>query len=702
MKLKTKLMGVVVGVVVFILLCSTAAVYLLLGKQYREAAQDNFINTANVIKDDLLSRTAKQAKDSDYMARSTKMGELIKFIRDFSGGDQFSITRDTYHRTVASLVQTLSAGGLWQMAVYDSSGAVLAYAETDENGQVRAGFRYQNPDEKYAIAPIPEGAAINTIEFLTEAGMPLENISNRLQGALPDAPNAFFNLVGGVVCMENRMPIMGNAYNTTTDQMESVQVGLLVSRSRLTAAFAERIAGLTKVEVNLFLPDGRSAVGTLAGYTRHILENKEGARAADLWENQSLVFNEAEVAGTDYYQASLPLFHGAKAVAWFSIATSKASVAANTRHMVVMLALVFLVCLLVAMPFVYLIAASFGRGVNTVVDGLRDIAEGEGDLTRRLKITTRDELGDLAHWFNSFIENLQRIIKSIAGNADQLSTASADLTGLSEAMAASAQAVSSESETTTAHADSVNDNITSIAAAMEQSSLNLGSVASATEEMTATLNNIARNTGQAAEISAEAVNQARDATDLVEVLEKAALDISKVTETITEISEQTNLLALNATIEAARAGEAGKGFAVVANEIKELARQTATATGEIKTKIDGIQNTTNGTISGIEKITGIINRVNEVVATIATAVEEQSGTATEIAGNVSQASSGIQEVNSKVAESTASVDQVARNLGRMNQVSAEMSRQSRQVNDNTVALSSLADHLKELVGRFKL
>lgn len=93
---------------------------------------------------------------------------------------------------------------------------------------------------------------------------------------------------------------------------------------------------------------------------------------------------------------------------------------------------------------------------------------------------------------------------------------------------------------------------------------------------------------------------------------------------ITEISEQTNLLALNATIEAARAGEAGKGFAVVANEIKELARQTADATSEIKEQIEGIQGSTSGTVSEIDEILKVINDVNEIVSNIATAVEEQS------------------------------------------------------------------------------
>ena len=702
MKLKTKLMGIVLIVVLFIMTCSTVVVYLLLGRQYRAAAQDSFVNTADIIKDDLSRQMAKMARDSDDLVRSTKMGEQIKFINDFFDGDQFSITKGAYHRTVASLVQAVSAGGLWQMVVYDGKGAILVYAEAGEENQVQTGFRYKDPDERYALGVVPKGAAIDTIEFQPGPRMPLDSISLRLQGNLPQAPRSFFNFVADAVCMENQIPIMGNVYNKTTEQIESKVVGVLVSRILFTSAFAERIAGLTKLAVNLFRSDGQLLAGTLAVYTKHALEGREGAKAADLWKNQTLMFNEFNADGKGYFQASLPLFNEAQLIAWFSIAASKSSVAANTRRMVVMQSLVFLICLGVAMPFVYILARSFGRMVNSVVEGLRDIAEGEGDLTRRLEITTQDELGDLAHWFNTFIENLQGIVRNIAGNAERLSSSSSDLTGLSKGMISSAEAVSSESETTAAHAGAVNNNISSIAAAMEESSVNLTTVASATEEMTATINDIARNTGQAAEITAEAVHQARNATNLVEALGKAALDISKVTETITEISEQTNLLALNATIEAARAGDAGKGFAVVANEIKELARQTATATGEIKAKINGIQNTTNGTVSEIEKITGIINRVNDVVGTIATAVEEQSNNATEIAGNVSQASSGIQEVNAKVAESTASVDQVAGNLSRMNQVSAEMSNQSRQVDENTSAVSSLADELKELVERFKL
>jgi methyl-accepting chemotaxis protein len=668
----------------------------------QQAAQANFVNTSNIIKNDLLALKNKQVQESGRMVRSTKLGQKIKYIFNFSKIDQFSLAQGTYNQIVASLVQTISANGLWQMAIYNKKGEILAYSETNTEHQIQAGYRFKNPDERFAIAPIPEGAAINDIKFENKSSMPFQTIEGTFIGPLPHAQISFFKQLGDIICIQTDTPVMGQQYNQKTEKLESVVMGVMVSRTRLTSAFTKHIAELTKTDVNIFLADGRAAGGTLDGYGNLIADKRQDIQAADSLENQPLVFNDITVSGSGYLQAVLPLFNKTQPAAWIGIAISEASVASNTHQMVIMLVAVFLICLVVVMPIVYFIAASFGKMVNSVVEGLRDIAEGEGDLTRRLQITTKDELGELARWFNIFIEKLQGIIKNIAGNAEQLSTSSKNLTTLSKEMTAGTEAVSSESEIMATISESVNTNIASIAAAMEQSSTNLSSVASASEEMTATINAIANNTTKVEDIATKAVEQVQSATNRVEMLGRAAQDISKVTETITEISEQTNLLALNATIEAARAGEAGKGFAVVANIIKELALQTARATGEIKGKIEGIQNTTSGTVTEIEKITGIINSVNDIVATIALAVEEQSSSTKEIAGNVSYASAGIQEVNAKVAESTASFDQVARNLARMSDASTDMSQQSSQVNDNTLSLSRLAEQLKELVGQFRL
>jgi methyl-accepting chemotaxis protein len=170
---------------------------------------------------------------------------------------------------------------------------------------------------------------------------------------------------------------------------------------------------------------------------------------------------------------------------------------------------------------------------------------------------------------------------------------------------------------------------------------------------------------------------------------------------ITEISEQVNLLALNATIEAARAGEAGKGFAVVANEIKELAKQTSTATLEIKEKIANIQGSTDGAVKGINDITDVINRVNDIVGTIATSVEEQSAATREIATNIAQASQGIQEVNENVNQSSTVAAKITRDIAMVNQGSSEIASGSDQVMASAENLKRMATELNSIVGSFK-
>lgn len=340
--------------------------------------------------------------------------------------------------------------------------------------------------------------------------------------------------------------------------------------------------------------------------------------------------------------------------------------------------------------------------IGRAVDMIRDVAEGEGDLTKRLEINAKDEIGELAEWFNVFIGNLQGIMKDVRKNASRLDQSSSALSGISQHMSSGAQEVSEKSNAVANAAEEMSSTMSSVAAATEQASTNASMVATASEEMTATINEIAQNSEKARGISGEAVSDAQETSDKVSELGRAAQEIGKVTETINEISEQTNLLALNATIEAARAGEAGKGFAVVANEIKELARQTAVATGEIRSRIESIQNSTGGTVTQIEKITKVINDVNEIVTTIATAVEEQSVTTKEIASNVAYASQGMQEVTTNVTQCSGVTNEIASDISEMNHAAGEMANSSSQVNINAGELSESADQLEKMVQKFKV
>lgn len=355
---------------------------------------------------------------------------------------------------------------------------------------------------------------------------------------------------------------------------------------------------------------------------------------------------------------------------------------------------------------VLLISIIINRSVITplgnTVAMLKDIAQGEGDLTKRLDITSKDEVGEMAHWFNTFVENLRSMISNIAENATTLTHFSEELAKLSLDMDSSSNDMSKRSNTVADAAHDMRNNMDAVSSSMQEASANTGIVAAATEEMTSTINEIASNSEKARSITDKAVSQAKSASDRVRELGHAADDIGKVTETITEISEQTNLLALNATIEAARAGEAGKGFAVVANEIKELAMQTAEATQDIKTKITGIQDSTTGTISDIGEISSVINDVNDIVATIATAVEEQSATTKEIASNVVRVSLVINEINNTVGQSTSFSGQIAEDISEVNNAAISMSDNCTSMNTNTDQLKNLAEILKNMVGKFKV
>jgi methyl-accepting chemotaxis protein len=358
--------------------------------------------------------------------------------------------------------------------------------------------------------------------------------------------------------------------------------------------------------------------------------------------------------------------------------------------------------LIIGLVMGFFVSRGITGPINKAVARLKDIAQGEGDLTQRLEVDTRDELGEMATWFNTFLQNLQAMIKDIATNAVTLSNASTELSAISQQMSAGAEQTSGKSNTVATASEEMSTNISSVAAAMEQAATNLNMVASATEEMTASVSEIAQNSEKAREITGTAVAKAQETSKKVNNLGNAAQAISKVTEVITEISEQTNLLALNATIEAARAGEAGKGFAVVANEIKELAKQTAEATMEIKNQIDGVQSSTRETVADIGEICEVIAKVDETVSTIAAAVEEQSVTTQDIAGNISQASSGVQEVNTNVAQSTEVTTSISRDIAEVSQASNEMTTSSSQVNLSAEELAGMAEKINGMVGKFKV
>ena len=315
------------------------------------------------------------------------------------------------------------------------------------------------------------------------------------------------------------------------------------------------------------------------------------------------------------------------------VANDQAEAVAVASSRARILLLVGLVALTVVIGFASTIARSILGPLNQTLIVLQGLAD--GDLRHQITVDSADEVGAMGCALNRAIDGVAKAIGLIAENAVRVASASEELNSTSQQITANA-------EETSAQADVVSR-------AAQQVSQNLQTVAAGAEQMGASIKEIAKNATEAARVATAAVKVAETTTATVSKLGDSSTEIGQVIKVITSIAQQTNLLALNATIEAARAGEAGKGFAVVANEVKELAKETAKATEDISRKIEAIQSDTKAAVDAIASISGVINQINDISGTIATAVEQQNTTTNEMSRNVSEAAQGSGEITSNVA-----------------------------------------------------
>ncbi len=285
-----------------------------------------------------------------------------------------------------------------------------------------------------------------------------------------------------------------------------------------------------------------------------------------------------------------------------------------------------------------------------------------GDLTARTGVDSRDEVGRMAADLDHAIAAVRKTMTAVGDNAVHLAASSEELCATGEQIAAAAEETSAQAG--------------AVSTAAEEVDANIGTVAASSEEMGASIREISSNSSEAARVASEAVHAAEVTTVTIGKLGESSAQIGNVVKVITAIAEQTNLLALNATIEAARAGEMGKGFAVVASEVKDLAQETARATGDIFQQVETIQTNTVDAVEAIAKITAVIARISEFQTTIASAVEEQTATTSEVARNVSNAAMGAKDISTNVSGVAQAAQTTAAAVTESQAATADLARMS--------------------------
>ncbi|EOW9551829.1 methyl-accepting chemotaxis protein [Vibrio fluvialis] len=326
--------------------------------------------------------------------------------------------------------------------------------------------------------------------------------------------------------------------------------------------------------------------------------------------------------------------------------------------------------------------------LSNIAAALGDIAEGDGDLTRRLTVKSDDEVGMLADKFNKFVDRLHVMVK----NVRDVSVA------LNEGANHAARAAGQRSE----RIRTQQDEITMVATAVTE-------MASATAEIASNADNTAKNANQSVELGAQGYQQMQQskhsidqlaqeltgAVNIIGELEEHANEISTILSTIRAIAEQTNLLALNAAIEAARAGEQGRGFAVVADEVRVLSQRTHASTEEIQTKIAGLQKVTSNAVSVmteshklVETSVSDVNQTGESLQAISEAIQLISDMATQIASAAEEQSLVTADINGN----TESVREVSDALASDAQDAVQQAKE----------LHNLAQELDQEISRFRL
>ncbi len=301
-------------------------------------------------------------------------------------------------------------------------------------------------------------------------------------------------------------------------------------------------------------------------------------------------------------------------------------------------------------------------------------AAAKGDLTREITVTGTDAMGQMGDGLRSFFRDLAESIAGISAHANRLSESSGAVSATSQQMSATADETSAQAQ--------------SVVSAAEQTDQNVQSISSGVEQMNTSIRDVAASAAEATKVANDAVGLSERANATISALGQSSAEIGNVTRVIASIAQQTKLLALNATIEAARAGEAGKGFAVVANEVKDLAKETATATEDIARRIEAIQNDTDSAVESTRQVGEIIGKIHDYQNSIASSVEEQSATSGEIARNLAQAARGTQEV--------------VRNMAGVAEAASQTSAGAEEGLASARELAAMAEDLKALVSRFKI
>ena len=336
--------------------------------------------------------------------------------------------------------------------------------------------------------------------------------------------------------------------------------------------------------------------------------------------------------------------------------------------------------------FLVLMRRMVGTPLKSVVAIMK--VAGEGDLSQRLEIQRRDEMGALATWFNGFLDNMSNMIGEVRGASQSVASASSEIAASAEQMAGGLQEQEQQTQQVAAAVEQLSQSVTEVASkSSEATNASEESQHLAEEGGKVVCSTVEEMEGIAGEVNASA--------ETVNSLGEQSQKIGEIIAVINDIADQTNLLALNAAIEAARAGEHGRGFAVVADEVRKLAERTTQATEEVSQSVRGIQNETGSAVTQIESSSERVVRGVELANKAGTSLET-------IVGGSKNVQRMVQDIAAAANQQATASDEIARAIENISGVTRQSSEGASQASQAASDLAHQSEHLMALVDKFRV
>ncbi len=386
-KLKQKILGVIILVIFIVMIVSSLVVSYVTYSQNVAATNTNLVAGVNNVKNKIEEVKQDLFKKISQMDTVFKVSENVKFIGEFKKDYDLGMTETAFVDLANALFATASANNIQKLAVYDTAGELVAFAEQKEEGSLLAGYYYVNPEKQFKYAHIKETEDLKKSRW--ETAPLVSDLESRVMEppTTSTSPTGFLGRLGDELALSISVPVMADDYNKETDKMEPRRFGVVVLTKLLDRAFVNQMAELTGMHVNIFAGE-KLALGDLPSYTALKRQGLSLTGAAD-WtlKKQPAIPGVIEVEKNKYFQGLLPIYTDKALSGAISVLTSNKTVKDNTMQLVYTMVIVYLCCIVLIIPLALFFSATIVKSILRVTASLKDVAEGEGDLTKRIPIT---------------------------------------------------------------------------------------------------------------------------------------------------------------------------------------------------------------------------------------------------------------------------------------------------------------------------